>query len=254
MAENPMSQPVARTGHHFAQTTAYNSYVHQGDVYHVHRQENVHRGPDEVVQYGLCLNLAPLIDPSYFVGRAEEINAITEVLHPGQVSTVQRRLVLGGMGGVGKTQLALAYAQQYRTSYTSVFWLNAMSALTLKASFRSLAGRVLRRQDLEASNDEQTLAKALAWLANTHNTQWLLIFDNYDEPDQFNVDEYCPFAGHGSVLVTTRRPTLVKGPSVHVQPLTRLEDSLDVLQVRSGRENIKNGQPARASCNRGLYC
>jgi len=60
-------------------------------------------------------------------------------LRPNDQSSKQRRLVLGGLGGIGKTQLAIAYAERHRDIYPSVFWLNAASEAALKDSFRSMA-------------------------------------------------------------------------------------------------------------------
>lgn len=192
--------------------------------------------------YGLCLTSAPLINPSDFIGRTAEIDSMRQVLQPGSPSTEQRQLVLGGMGGIGKTQLAIAYARRYKASYTSVFWLNATSELTLKASFRLLAGRIVRPQELETLDDEQALARALAWLSYARNTQWLLLFDNYDDPDQFDISKYCPYVGHGSIVITTRLPELAIGQPVRVRPLTSIEESLEILQARSGREHVKSGK------------
>jgi hypothetical protein len=51
----------------------------------------------------------------------------------------RKLLVLGGMGGIGKTQLAITYVKRYRSYYTSIFWLNATSEVSLKTSLRHVA-------------------------------------------------------------------------------------------------------------------
>lgn len=73
-----------------------------------------------------------------FVGRTAELGQIAHALRPGELASEQRRLVLGGMGGIGKTQLAIAYVRQHCDSYKSVFWLNATSVQTVKASWKSI--------------------------------------------------------------------------------------------------------------------
>lgn len=243
MAEAAESSSLRPTGHRFPSFSADNSYIHQGDIYHYGVPAHSQQVADNVVEYGLCLRSAPLIEPSYFVGRIQEIEAIRRILQPSEPSIEQRRLVLGGVGGIGKTQLALAYAQSYRTSYTSVFWLNATSDQTLQSSFRDLAGRVLKPQELDTLNNEQALARTLAWLADVRNTRWLVIFDNYDEPEQLDIKPYCPYASHGSIIITTRLPDKVQGRQIRIQHLKDIDESLEILQARSGRDHTRNGKP-----------
>lgn len=83
--------------------------------------------------YRLCRGPAPLIDPDLFIGRAAELDQMAQVLWPGGVTAEQRRLVLEGLGSVGKTQLAIIYARRRQRHYASVFWLNATSVSTMKA-------------------------------------------------------------------------------------------------------------------------
>lgn len=205
---------------------------------------------EDVVEIGLCLGSAPRIPTDQLVGRVAEIEEMSRALQPGRPSNEQRRVVLGGMGGVGKTQLALVFAQQYQQHYKSVFWLNATSQSTLHASWRLLAGHVVPASELEKLSSAQVLAKVHKWLLSSRNTQWLLIFDNYDEPDIWDIEPYCPYAAHGSIITTTRLPDLVSisGHRIRLQPLVNIEHSLSILQKRSRRENVRNGQ--FSSCRR----
>ena len=146
------------------------------------------------------------------------------------------------MGGIGKTQLAIAYARLHQACYTSVFWANATSEQMLVTSFQLLARRVLEATEVAALNREEALSRTLAWLAVVRNTRWLLIFDNYNEPTHFDIGQYCPYASHGSIIVTTRLPELVSGQLVRVQLLQNIDESLEVLQIRSQRVNVSNSE------------
>lgn len=194
------------------------------------------RGP-----VGILRDQAPYIASELFIGRGYELNEIEKILHPDRKAQKQRRLVLGGMGGIGKTQLAVAYAESGRGPYTSVFWLNAVSEAALKDSFRSIASLIFDVEEPGALEDREIVRRAHQWLCNPKNTGWLLIFDNYDDPAQFQIDLYYPPASHGAIIVTSRRPDHVAGTPLHVKAFRNVEDSLAVLQTRSKRENVQSG-------------
>jgi hypothetical protein len=134
---------------------------------------------------GIHLSQVRHILSELFIGRISEIDKITKALHSNNTSQDQRRLVLGGMGGVGKIQLAIAYAKSGRGSYSSVFWLNAVSEATLKESFLLIASYIFDVEDPRALKDEELVRRVRQWLSDSTNTSWLLIFNNYEDPDQF---------------------------------------------------------------------
>ncbi|KAF3492138.1 uncharacterized protein GIQ15_01655 [Arthroderma uncinatum] len=217
----------------------------QNFVTHKQKDDFSFRGP-----VGVCLSQAPYIDPELFVGRNTELNEIKEALEPGDKSQGQRRLVLGGVGGMGKTQLAIAYANCYCGIYTSVFWLNAATEAILKDSFRSMAELIFDIQEPGVLEAKQIVIYVHRWLSDMKNTRWLLIFDNYDDPDQLQIKQYYPPASHGAIVVTTRRPDLVAGRTVPIQPLKDIEESLTILQTRSKRENVKSDPYAQRLAER----
>jgi hypothetical protein len=133
----------------------------------------------------------------------------------------QKIHVLRGLGGMGKTQLAVEFARRHHRRFSSVFWLDGRSENALKRSIASCAGRIppgqipetSRQYAADASADIDTVVKdVMAWLARPDNTAWLLIFDNVDreytaqgdDPNAYDVRGYLSGADHGSVLVTTR--------------------------------------------------
>lgn len=215
-----------------------------GDVYNNGTLFQPHSDALKCARLGLCLGSAPQIDPAYFVGRVAEIDAIHQFLLPETLVRKQQRVVLGGIGGVGKTQLAIAYAEKHLQSYDTVFWLNATSQSTIHTSLRLVAGLFIQVQELESLDNEQVLARVHRWLSNTENTRWLLIFDNYDEPASFDISQYCPYAAHGSIIITTRLPDYTRLSSNHIRlhPLKDIEESLNILCKRSHRQNVKDGK------------
>ncbi|OQU98756.1 Tetratricopeptide repeat-containing protein [Cladophialophora immunda] len=159
---------------------------------------------------------------------------------PEDQSPQRRQLVLGGPGGIGKTQLAVAYAQRQHQHqvYDSVLWFDATTEMTLKGSFRSMAEAIFGISDPGVLEGQQILIQVRQWLSDPKNTRWLLIYDNYDDPGQFKIEMYYPFRSHGAIIVTTRRPDLVNGELVRLQPIQDVKESLKILQTRSRREGV----------------
>ena len=188
--------------------------------------------------FGMCLFQAPYIDSDLFVGRASELEEMEKSLMPSRGLSEQQRLVIGGVGGIGKTQLAIAYAKSHHDVYESTFWVDASSEAALKTSFKSIAILIF---DKPAIEDEQMVTCVRQWLSDTKNHKWLLIFDNYDEPGQFKIENYFPPASNGTIIITTRRPTLIAGRSLRIQSLQSIEESLAMLQTRSRREHVASG-------------
>lgn len=191
---------------------------------------------------GLCLDQAPHIEASLFIGRASEIEHMRQVLNPLGNSTEQYRLVLGGLGGVGKTQLAIAYAKKEKDNYDSILWADATSEATLKSSFESILAQLLDIRDIEDLSSQQVVTGVRQWLSAKNNTQWLLIFDNYDEPTSYDLKLYYPQASHGTVIITTRLPSQVEGSRLDIRALDDIEHSLQILQTRSKRNNVSSGK------------
>ena len=71
---------------------------------------------------GVCLSQAPFLDVELFIGRHSDMNKMKELLKPSDKSQVQRRTVLGGLGGIGKTQFAISFAKHHSYDYESIFW------------------------------------------------------------------------------------------------------------------------------------
>ena len=79
--------------------------------------------------YSVPFDLAGVLVAEYFVGRENELSMMQEVF---QADMSRRRTIeLQGPGGIGKTQLAVAYAKQHRNEYSAIFWLDSKDKDTL---------------------------------------------------------------------------------------------------------------------------
>lgn len=143
----------------------------------------------------------------HFISRKRELAEMHNALRS---DGSRRVVVLHGLGGMGKTQLAIAYAKRHKDNYSAVFWLNIKDENSLRQSFARIAKQIIRQHPsashLNSAMQENNLDKIVdavkAWLSLINNTRWLIIYDNYDNPrirnhanpDAIDIKEYLPEA------------------------------------------------------------
>ncbi|KAI9760767.1 MAG: hypothetical protein M1840_002213 [Geoglossum simile] len=125
-------------------------------------------------------------------------------------------LALYGPGGIGKTQIAIEYAHRHHANYSSVFWIDATNQKSAFDSFLQIAKWILRHyaeEEFEISDyglvtrklslvglldenghismmygDSYSIVEVMKdWFAKATNTKWLLIFDNIDDLEAFDI-------------------------------------------------------------------
>ncbi|KAF7590220.1 hypothetical protein BBP40_003151 [Aspergillus hancockii] len=127
------------------------------------------------------LNLKTMAVIDNFIGRHDELRWLRVKLDR---KTHPRRkiIVLHGLGGIGKTQLAVRFARLYENDYSAVFLINCRDRATLLQSLASIRPQMHANEESEGDSPglglEQRVRRALNWLTLSQNTKWLLIYDN----------------------------------------------------------------------------
>ena len=130
----------------------------------------------------------------------------------------QARTALYGLGGVGKTQIAIEVAFKYRQRYPehSVYWIQAGSRDRFRQSFSNIAEKLFGFVNEDERTDHFEVVKN--WLSQPENGDWLMIVDNADDMDVFQNQPFStnesvfpesdsfpfPDCVHGTLLITTR--------------------------------------------------
>ncbi|MFF8291478.1 FxSxx-COOH system tetratricopeptide repeat protein [Streptomyces sp. NPDC016309] len=166
-----------------------------------------------------------------FTGREELLVALENGLRRGPTAVLPH--ALHGMGGVGKSQLALEYVYRHAAEYQVVWWIPAERTTQIQQAFVELARRLHLPVSAEAITAVPAVLEALR-TGNPYNS-WLLVFDNAESPAA--VQEYFPSTPEGgpvgSVIVTSRNPqwnTLAHPLEVDV---FEREESIQLLRRRN---------------------
>jgi tetratricopeptide (TPR) repeat protein len=129
-----------------------------------------------------------------FEGRTEALDTLAAAL------AARGGAAVFGLGGVGKSELALQYAHAHRADYPLVWWITATDAAQVEAGLAGLAGRLCPVVAV-AGTTADAAAWATGWL-QAHD-RWLLILDNVE--DAADIEPLLGQADGGKVIVTSRR-------------------------------------------------
>jgi tetratricopeptide (TPR) repeat protein/transcriptional regulator with XRE-family HTH domain len=135
----------------------------------------------------------------FFLGREEILSHLHVQLRREYTMALTQSWAVTGLGGIGKTQIALEYAYQYRQDYHSVFWTSAASRETLLAGIVTIAD-LLQLPERNEQDQRKVFQAVKHWFAS--HQKWLWILDNAD--DRAVVDDIAPAERSGHLLFTSR--------------------------------------------------
>ncbi|HEX6871463.1 MAG TPA: FxSxx-COOH system tetratricopeptide repeat protein, partial [Micromonosporaceae bacterium] len=140
-----------------------------------------------------------------FTGREDDLRRLRSQLRTDRTAVVVPSalpVALYGMGGIGKTQVAMEYAYRFRTAYDVVWWIDADATGEVDDNLFDLGARL--GLTLQSSVPEGAQAVLQSLSRGEPYPRWLLIFDNAEEPER--LASLLPKA-HGHVLITSRDPS-----------------------------------------------
>ncbi|KAI9737602.1 MAG: hypothetical protein M1818_005606 [Claussenomyces sp. TS43310] len=141
-----------------------------------------------------------------FVPRDEIMRSIHDGFSTARDGVAAKVVVLLGLGGCGKSQLALQFCNECENvnNFNSIFWIDASSPDTLGPSFSSIAQQL---SDVDRKMDIQEDIQFVITTMSSWESSWLMVFDNYDDPKAFrhhSIYDYFPKGYRGCILVTSR--------------------------------------------------
>ncbi|CCA73509.1 hypothetical protein PIIN_07462 [Serendipita indica DSM 11827] len=178
------------------------------------------RGDATILRHGL-----PPLSP-FFILRKEPTRRIFQGITQGRDRN-QTIVVLSGMSGSGKTQLSIDFALKYSELFQHILFIEASS----KESIEN--GIIGQARSIASSFQNINLDETMRLLENPNGkfgTGWLIIFDNADD-ENIGIQKYLPNCSHGSIIITTRNPSLGNlAPEAHV--------TLDIMSVEEATQAL----------------
>ncbi|KAH0562434.1 hypothetical protein GP486_002873 [Trichoglossum hirsutum] len=170
------------------------------------------------------LFMLPFPRDELFVGREDALDQIARSVRL-ESATKHSRMALVGLGGIGKSQIAIEYAHRARSRLPglTVIWIHASTPSRFEQGYRDFA----RNADIKGRGDPaiHLLELVRDWLSDEANGQWLMLLDNVDNDDdwflsrptldnsgeqQRPLEVFLPQSPNGTILVTSRSSTAAR--------------------------------------------
>lgn len=208
----------------------------------------------KLVKFGLRMTVIRSMSPRHFLmpyqrnphftGRDDLLVQLSQKLRDIAAKRYNHRVAIHGMGGVGKTQLAIEYVYQNEDKYHSIFWISAADQAALFSGFREIARMTgcVSDSGLDTMPPDRLAKVVLMWLRK--QSRWLLVMDNMDEIS-VAVDFLPYMSPSGHILITTRNPDHLTIPAEGLEIPVLGEDAAIELLLLRGQVNSAGESPDR---------
>ncbi|KAJ7211648.1 hypothetical protein GGX14DRAFT_542759 [Mycena pura] len=147
----------------------------------------------------------------------------------------QRIYVLYGLGGGGKTQTALKFIERSHSQFSSTCLIDTSTKETIDTAFKDVA---VKQKIGDTAKD------AIQWFT-AQKDEWLIVFDNADEPN-IDLNKFFPPCKHGNIIITTRNPGLCvyAGANTHVNNMEEADAAILLLKTAALDDISRNRETA----------
>ncbi|MET8150794.1 FxSxx-COOH system tetratricopeptide repeat protein [Actinoplanes sp. NPDC049668] len=167
----------------------------------------------------------PLRNPN-FTGRNELLDALHQRLRAGTTAVLPE--AVHGAGGVGKSQLVIEYVYLHQQDFDLIWWIPAERPAQIQSAFAELAERLNLQVPSTANTAVPAVIEALR--VGRRYANWLLVFDNAENPD--DVERFFPQGGPGSIVVTSRNPNWAREASTLPVDVFERQESIALMRRR----------------------
>ena len=187
-----------------------------------------------------------------FTGRQNLLKTLRQMLFSENPRRQNHRVALYGLGGVGKTQIALEYVYSQRDYYHHIYWISAANEGAIFSGFQEIAIR-MRWIHPNASLPPKAFVSVVLKNLNKQKN-WLLVFDNLEDFE--TIDSYLPdVAPDKHTLVTTRNPNYHQIPAEGLEvTVLDVDEAKELLLTRSNVSPKPRAQAEAVVIVRELGC
>jgi len=166
----------------------------------------------------LPFNNLPANRNPHFTGREDKLDEIHQTFEKKEAVALTQ--AISGLGGIGKTQIALEYAFRYGYEYDCIWWANAETDNTILASFQDFAKK--KKIVNEDTKETEVIIEAVRyWMQQNDN--WLFIYDNAEEEKSLQSVLPAQNLKKQHVLITSRNTRFLKCTPVNIGIFTEAE-------------------------------
>jgi transcriptional regulator with XRE-family HTH domain/tetratricopeptide (TPR) repeat protein len=192
--------------------------------------------------------VVPYHQNPFFSVREVVVARVHDTLTSHRVGELPTPLVISGIGGIGKTQVALEYVYHYRSNYQVILWARADAVEALTADFIRFADAMDVPEKYEP--DQQAVIEGVKRQLQMMPGNWLLVFDNVISTDM--VKELIPTARNGHILLTAQaQHSGTFAQNIVLDSMTPEEGALFLLRrckILSKGEPLESASQEQRSC------